>query len=176
MLIATPRLILRQYTPADFPALYALLSDPVTMAHYPHPYTEKGARRWLQWSLENYEKHGFGWWAVENKTTGAFMGDCGITLQPINGDLLPEIGYHLHRDFWRRGYGSEAALAVRDWGFQNTDYPALYAYMTVGNEASWRTAEKCGMRRLSAYTDEEGEDLYVYRITRKEWQQLEKTL
>ncbi|MBQ2700015.1 MAG: GNAT family N-acetyltransferase [Clostridia bacterium] len=175
MVIETPRLILRKFVPEDFPNLYELLSDPVTMQHYPRPYDETGARRWLSWSLENYEKHGFGWWVVEDKTNGRFMGDCGITLQRINGQLLPEIGYHLHHPFWRQGYGSEAARAVRDWGFQNTDYPALYSYMTTDHKGSWRTAEKIGMKRVDEYT-EDGEALYVYRITRKEWEALEKML
>lgn len=171
MVIETPRLILRKFTPGDFDGLYAILSDPITMAHYPRPYDEKGVSRWLQWSFDNYEKYGFGLWAVEMKESGVFLGDCGLTMQPINGGWLPEIGYHISRDFWRRGYGSEAARAVRDWAFQNTEFPALYSYMNVENTASWRTAEKNGMTRVDEYDDGD-ERLYVYRITREEWEAL----
>ena len=45
-----------------------------------------------------------------------------ITMQDIDGQLLPEIGYHIHKDYWRQGYGKEAATAVRDWFFANTDF------------------------------------------------------
>ena len=51
------------------------------------------------------------------------IGDCGLTLQTINGNVLPEIGYHIRRDFQRRGYAKEAAKAVLNWVFRNTDYP-----------------------------------------------------
>lgn len=173
MVLETHRLILRQYTEDDFPALYALLSDPVTMQHYPKPYDAAGAKRWLDWSLENYRKHGFGWWAIERKDTGEFIGDCGITMQMIDGQLLPEIGYHLHQNHWRCGFGKEAAKAVRDWGFAHTDFDCLYAYMTAANAASWSTAAAAGMKKIKEYTDPEDGLLYVYAISREQWKTLQ---
>ena len=170
--IETERLILREYTEEDFPALYAILSDPVTMAHYPKPYDEKGTRRWLSWSLDNYATYGFGLWAVELKETRRFIGDCGITMQRIDGETLPEIGYHIHKDFWRQGYGSEAARAVRDWFFTHTDRPAVYSYMTVNNTASWSTAASVGMTRVKRYTDG-GEEHFVYALTRGQWESMQ---
>lgn len=174
IIIETKRLILREYTVDDFDALYALLSDPVTMQHYPKPYDEKGTRRWLSWSLDNYEKYGFGLWAIERKETGEFIGDCGITMQPIDGETLPEIGYHIHRDHWRQGYGKEAAAAVRDWFFQNTVFDTVYSYMTTSNVASYSTAASVGMTRIKQYTDTNGEELYVYALTREAWERMVK--
>ena len=173
-IIETQRLILREYTPEDFEALYALLSDPVTMQHYPKPYDEKGAMRWLTWSLENYQRHGFGWWAIELKETGQFMGDCGITMQNIDGELLPEIGYHIHCDFWRQGFGKEAAAAVRDWWFENTQFDAVYSYMNDTNVASYATAASIGMKKQKEYPDTDGSTLYVYALTREEWEAMNK--
>lgn len=169
IILETERLILREYTPADFDGLLAILSDPVTMAHYPKPYDENGTRRWLAWSLDNYEVYGFGLWAIELKDTGTFIGDCGITMQKIDGESLPEIGYHIHRDHWRRGYAKEAAAAVRDWFFTHTNFPAVYSYMTVDNVASWSTAASVGMKRIKRYTDGD-EELFVYTVTRGEWE------
>ena len=94
-IIETRRLILREYTLEDFDGLYAILSDAETMKHYPKPYDKNGTMRWLKWSLDNYEKYGFGLWAIEIKETGEFIGDCGITMQNIDGKTLPEIGYHI---------------------------------------------------------------------------------
>ena len=140
MRIETNRLILRDYTIADYAALYEILSDPETMQHYPSPFDEKRTRDWIQWNLDNYRKDGFGLWAVTLKETDEFIGDCGITLQNIDGEMLPEIGYHIHKAHWRKGYGSEAAKAVRNWVFQHTKYNAVYSYMKYTNEASYRTA------------------------------------
>ena len=129
MIPETERLVLREYTLDDFSALFGILSDPETMKFYPKPYDEKGTMRWLTWSLENYEKHGFGFWAIELKEDGTFIGDCGITMQNIDDQILPEIGYHLGRQYWRNGYAKEAASAVRDWFFAHTQYPSVYSYI-----------------------------------------------
>ena len=53
MIFETKRLILREYSPTDFDALYEILSDPETMAHYPRPYDADGVRRWITWNEEN---------------------------------------------------------------------------------------------------------------------------
>ena len=172
MIIETERLILREYTQDDFKELYEILSDPVTMQHYPKPYDEAGTKRWLDWSLNNYATYGFGLWAVVLKETGAFIGDCGLTMQPIDGQQLPEIGYHIHKDHWRRGYAKEAAKAVRDWAFENRNFDTLYSYMHHTNVASYSTAQAVGMQRIKEYTDEKDGILYVYAITRSQWEAL----
>ena len=169
MILETERLRLREYTPADFGALYEILSDPETMAHYPRHYDEAGVWRWINWSLDNYQKYGFGLWAVELKATGEFIGDCGLTMQNIDGEWLPEIGYHIHKAHWRKGFASEAARAVRDWAFTNRDFDRLYSYMTEGNIASWSTAASAGLKRLKSYQNETDGTLLVYTISREEW-------
>ena len=169
MVLETKRLILREYTPEDFSWLYEIISDPETMRHYPKPYDEAGTNRWIQWNLNNYREYGFGLWVMELKSTGEPIGDCGITMQRINGKMLPEIGYHLNKAYWRQGYGSEAAKAVRDWGFTNREFDSLYSYMNDTNVASYSTAAAVGMKRIESY-EEAGEGrLYVYAITRQEW-------
>lgn len=172
MVMDTQRLILREYTMEDFDALYEILSDAETMQHYPKPYDANGTRRWLEWSMENYRKYGFGLWAIQLKETGEFIGDCGLTIQNIDGEALPEIGYHLHKKHWRKGYGSEAAKRVRDWAFENTEYDCLYSYMKYTNVGSYATAMAAGLKKIKEYPDEEDGILYVYAITREEWQKL----
>lgn len=170
--IETDRLILREYTMDDYDALYEILSDSETMQHYPRPFDEEKTRHWIQWNLDNYRKYGFGLWAVILKETGEFIGDCGITMQSIDGDILPEIGYHIHKKYWRRGYGSEAAKAARDWMFQNTDYNAVYSYMKYTNIGSYRTAVANGMKKVKEYPDEKNYISYAYMITRSEWEEI----
>lgn len=168
MRIETKRLILRDMTENDYADLHAILTDAETMRHYPKPYDDAGVRRWLDWTFENYRKHSFGLWAVTLKENGRFIGDCGITMQPINGAWLPEIGYHFNKAYWRQGYASEAAAACIRAAFEQFDIPAVYSYMTAGNEASWRTAMKCGMTFVEEYRDG-SELLRVYRIDKENW-------
>lgn len=174
MQLETQRLILREYTMDDFDALYEIMSDPETMQHYPAPFDEVRTRRWIEWNLENYQKYGWGLWAVVLKETGEFIGDCGITLQDIDGQLLPEIGYHIHKKYWRRGFAKEAACAVRDWVFENTDYDTIYSYMKYTNVASYSTALANGMKKVKEYPDPKNEISYAYAITRGEWEELKK--
>lgn len=74
MRIETNRLMLRDYAMDDYEALYEIMSDPETMQHYPNPFDEEKVRGWIQWNLDNYQKYGFGLWAVILKETGAFIG------------------------------------------------------------------------------------------------------
>ena len=173
-MIETERLLLRPYTLSDFDSLYEILSDPETMQHYPAPYDAEKTRNWITWNLDNYEKYGFGLWAVVLKETGEFIGDCGITLQNIDGEILPEIGYHIHKKYWRRGFAKEAARAVRDWGFRNTQYDIFYSYMKYTNIGSWSTALANGMKKVKEYPDPKNTISYAYAITREEWEKLQQ--
>lgn len=172
MVIETERLILREYTRDDFNALFEIVSDPETMQHYPAPFDEQRTKEWIAWNLENYEKYGFGLWAVVLKGSGEFIGDCGITIQNIDKEMLPEIGYHIHKKYWRRGFAKEAARAVRDWVFHNTQYDTIYSYMKHTNVGSYSTAITNGMKKVKEFTDEKNGISYVYAIKREEWEKL----
>lgn len=171
-MIETEHLVMREYTLQDFDVLYEIMYDPETMKHYPKPFDEERTRNWIEWNIQNYKEYGFGLWAVVLKETGDFIGDCGITIQNIDGELLPEIGYHIHKKYWRRGFGSEAARAVRDWAFKNTSYDCLYSYMKYTNVASYSTALSIGMKKVKEYSDEKNLISYAYAISREEWKRL----
>lgn len=173
-MIETKRLLLRKYTMDDFDALYEIMSDAETMQHYPEPFDADKTRNWISRNLENYEKYGFGLWAVVLKETGEFIGDCGITIQDIDGEMLPEIGYHIHKKYWRQGFAKEAAQAVRDWGFKNTQYDTFYSYMKYSNIGSYSTAIAIGMRKIKEYPDQKNTISYAYGITRHQWEAMEK--
>ena len=111
-----------------------------------------------------------------SEKTDDFIGDCGLTIQNIDGDLLPEIGYHIHKLYWRRGFGSEAARAVRDWAFEHAEYDCLYSYMKYTNIGSYSTAIATGMKMIKEYPDEKKEISYAYAITRKEWSMLKRQI
>ncbi len=169
MVIETKRLVLREYRQEDFEDLCSIITDAETMKYYVRPYDERGVQRWLDWCIGSYRDNGFGLWAMELKESGEFIGDCGISLQKIDGEILPEIGYHINKKHWRNGYGKEAAAAVRDWLFNNTEYERAYSYMNKENVASYSTAASIGMKKIKEYNDGE-EDLFVYSISREEWQ------
>lgn len=173
-IIETERLILREMTPEDFDRLHAVLADSDIMQHYPYTFNEARVRNWINRNLERYRVFGFGLWAVCLKENGGMIGDCGLTMQNINGTILPEIGYHIAKAHQRWGYAKEAARAVRDWTFRNTPFLTVYSYMRKENAPSAATARANGMRLVDAFRDERGGEVVVYGITRAEWLKLEK--
>mgnify|MGYP003254218861 FL=1 len=58
--------------------------------------------------LNRYENDGFGLWAVVLEETGEVIGQCGLTMQDLNGEQVLEVGYLLAKDFWHKGYATEA--------------------------------------------------------------------
>ena len=170
MMIETKRLTLRQLTHDDYDGLYAVLADSDIMQHYPYTFDDARVRGWISRNMERYERDGFGLWAVVLKETGEMIGDCGITMQRIHGQLLPEIGYHIRRDQQRKGYASEAAAACIRFAFENYDFPAVYSYMKHTNMASQKTAMKNGMKFVEEYPDPDNTFTRVYAIFREEWQ------
>jgi nicotinamidase-related amidase/RimJ/RimL family protein N-acetyltransferase len=139
------------------------------MRHYRAAFNGQHVNDWIERNMNRYRKDGFGLWAVCLKETGELIGDCGLTLQNIHGEILPEIGYHIRRDCQRKGYTGEAAKAVCSWAFRNTDYRALYSCCKYTNVPSVKTAESIGMHFVCEYPDEANGTTHVSAISREEW-------
>ena len=112
-------------------------------------------------------------WAVCLKETSEMIGDCGLTMQNINGQIKPEIGYHIEAEHQQKGYATEAAKAVRDWTFRNTPFNMVYSYMKHTNEPSARTAMAYGCRLMNTFADEQNGITRVNAISREQWQTLQ---
>ena len=169
MVMETERLLLREMTDDDFQALYKVLADSDIMQHYPYTFDEVRVRNWIERNIERYRVFGFGLWAVCLKETDEMIGDCGLTMQLIKGEIKPEIGYHIRADKQRKGYAKEAAIAVRDWTFNNTPFNIVYSYMKHTNEASAQTAMSYGCKQVDNFFDEVNGITKVFAITRDEW-------
>ena len=176
MIIETERLFLREMDENDFDALYEVLADADIMQHYPNTFDENRVRNWIQRNIERYRLFDFGLWAVCLKETGEMIGDCGLTMQFIGGEIKPEIGYHIGADKQRNGYAKEAAIAVRDWTFNNTPFQIVYSYMKYTNEPSVKTAISYGCKQVDEYKDDENEITKVFAISKDQWADLIRQL
>lgn len=172
VVIETERLLLREMTEDDFEALYKVLTDSDIMQHYPYTFDDTRVKGWINKNIERYQIFGFGLWAVCLKETGEMIGDCGLTMQLINGQIKPEIGYHIRGDKQRKGYAKEAAIAVRDWTFNNTPFNTIYSYMKNTNIPSSQTAISYGCKQIEEFADEVNDVTKVFAISREEWSNL----
>ncbi len=162
--IRTDRLRFREMTPDDVDDLHAMFADDGARRFYPRMRDIAEVRGWIDWNLENYRRHGFGLWAVNRVDTGAFVGDCGLTYQSVDGADLLEIGYHVTAAERGNGFAVEAATAVLAHGFAVTDVGRICSIVAPDNAASIRVAarlhasrRRCtyagGVDRLLFYTD-----------------------
>ena len=108
----TVRLILRHFHVEDSAAMDRVYGDPEVMKFSHGVRTLEWVRERLRSCLDDYHLHGFGLWAVVERTTHEVIGYCGLGHFQANG-TQPEIelGYRLARPYWRRGFATEAARA-----------------------------------------------------------------
>jgi RimJ/RimL family protein N-acetyltransferase len=144
-ILETPRLILRGFSVDDVDALALVLSDPEAMRFYPAPLDCAGVEQWIARNLRRYATNGHGLWAMVLKTNGELIGDCGLTIQDVDGANEVEIGYHVRRDHWGQGLATESARACRDYGFSRLPIERLVSSIRPENLPSRRIGEKNGM-------------------------------
>lgn len=173
-MIETERLILREMNMDDYEALSLVLCDAEIMQHYPYTFDEKRVRDWIDRNIQRYQMFGFGLWAVCLKETGEMIGDCGLTMQNIGSVIKPEIGYHIRKDMQHKGYAKEAAIAVRDWTFENTPFRMIFSYMKYTNLPSENCAVSWGCTHVDEFPDEENGITKVFAITREAWLELKR--
>ena len=162
-IIETDRLILRELTMEDQEDLSEVLSNPESMQFYGAPFDNKRVEGWIQWCIDSYAKHSCGLWAVVLKETNECIGDCGITMQEIEGETVPEIGYHIQKKHCGMGFATEAAMGSRDYAFGTLGFDRIISYMTVDNLASRRVAEKNGMTMVKEF-EKNGIHQVLYEI------------
>lgn len=152
-------------TKGDLDLMADLLGDPEVMQFYPRPKTREEALRWIRWNQASYAEHGYGLWIVETHD-GDFIGDCGLTWQPVGDTRTLEVGYHTIPAQQGRGYASEAARACVDLALGPIAQSHVVAIINPQNIASRRVAEKLGMR-AEQETEAHGRHVVVYGTVRR---------
>ncbi len=158
--LETERLILRGHRLDDFPDSLALWSNPdVTRFIGGRPSTREEAWGRLLRYAGHWSLLGFGYWAVEEKGTGRFIGETGFAegRREIEPSLegIPEIGWALSPDVHGKGYATEAVQAVMAWGESHFGAVRTACIIAPENGPSIRVAQKCGYRefRRTTYKD-----------------------
>lgn len=145
----------------DVDNLMEIFSDPIAMEHYPSTKKRDEVIKWVGWTTNNYLTHDVGLWIVEGKTSGEFLGQCGIVPQDVGGQTEMEIGYLFKRSVWGNGYATEAASACKRYGFDQLGYSKLISLIHMQNAPSIKVAERIGMSREQVIHKGE-KDIYVY--------------
>ncbi|MBE9193007.1 GNAT family N-acetyltransferase [Gloeocapsopsis crepidinum LEGE 06123] len=142
--IKTHRLILRELTLDDVEDLAQIYADPVVMKYYPKPITREETKYQIARMINGYQQRGWGLWATIHKANNKFIGRCGLIPQVVDKCPEVEIGYMLAKEYWGQGLATEAACAIRDYGF-GIGCNRLISLIAPGNIASQKVAIKTGL-------------------------------
>jgi [ribosomal protein S5]-alanine N-acetyltransferase len=174
MILRTERLLLREFVEDDWPAVLAYQRDPLYLRFY--PWTERSeqeARAFVQRFLDWQQEHPRRRFQLAITLDGAVIGKAGVRrLEP--GSRVADMGYELAPSHWGRGYATEAARAVLDFGFAELDLHRVGAHCIAENTASARVLRKLGMReegRLREHEHFRGRwwDVLLFGVLRAEW-------
>jgi ribosomal-protein-alanine N-acetyltransferase len=176
--LTTERLILRAFTLEDVSELAALLNTPeiaATTLNIPYPYAESVAVEWISGHEERYTNGEGVSFAITLRETGALCGSVGLVVEARH--RRAEMGYWTAVPLWSKGYATEAAQAVLNFGFATLGLNKIYASHFLHNPASGRVMQKIGMTyegilRQHLCKGETFFDIPMYSILRSEWEKL----
>ncbi|MDT0569170.1 GNAT family N-acetyltransferase [Streptomyces sp. DSM 3412] len=146
--LRTERLLLRDWRESDLAPWAAMNADPEVREHFPDVLTQERSDASAARFQADLDQRGWGWWAVEVRATGRFIGFAG--LDPVDEDMPfsgVEAGWRLARAAWGHGYATEAARAVVDFGFAHLRLQEILAVTTAGNLRSQAVIRRLGMTR-----------------------------
>jgi RimJ/RimL family protein N-acetyltransferase len=166
--LETDRLTLRAFREEDLAAYAAICADPDVMRYLGEGKTLSRAEAWRQMALiiGHWQLRGYGFWAVEERATGALLGRIGF----FNPEGWPgfELGWMLRREAWGRGYATEGARRALAHAFTAMERDHVISLIHPGNAPSIRVAERVG-ERLERRTELFGHEVLVYGIARAAW-------
>ena len=146
--LRTDRLLLRAWRESDLAPWAAMNADPEVRAYFPELLTTEQSDASVARFQADLDRRGWGWWAVEVRATGEFIGFCG--LDPVEDDMPftgVEAGWRLTRTAWGHGYATEAATAVLAYALDG-GLERVVAVTAPANSASQRVCLRIGMSHL----------------------------
>jgi RimJ/RimL family protein N-acetyltransferase len=176
--LTTRRLLLRPWRYADREPFAAMSADPQVMAHFPARLTRAESDALVERFEQSFAKRGWGWFAIEQRATGQFLGVAGMAYVRFDAPFTPavEIGWRLARPAWGRGIATEAATAVVTFAFDEVGLDEVVAIAVPANERSLAVMRRLGMTRDDSadfdhplVSDTSLRGHVLYRLTAEQW-------
>jgi RimJ/RimL family protein N-acetyltransferase len=165
--LTTERLILRGFRREDFAGVYALWSDPRTgRLMGMQPMSEEDCWAKFLRSFGAWQVNGFGFWGVEEKASGNFVGELGFlnAKRAIEPPLpVPEMGWSFSPSVQGRGYATEGVAAAIRWGEDHFGRARFSAIIAPENEPSLKLARKFGFAEVARTTYKDHPTIILYR-------------
>jgi len=136
--IKTKRLLMRQWRDEDLFDFWLLNSDPEVMQYLPVIPSEEDSNVLANKIINLLEENGWGFWAVETISDNSFIGFVGLNKPKYELPVNPciEVGWRLARNYWGKGYATEAGKASLEFAFNNLNVNEIYSFTSVANKRS----------------------------------------
>ena len=143
----TDRLVLRRWQPADKGPFASLNADAEVMEHFPSALGRAESDAFADRIEAGFDARGYGLWAVEIPDEAEFIGFVGLALHDFPAHFTPavEIGWRLARDYWGRGFATEAARAAIADGFDRVGLGEIVSFTATTNVRSVAVMQRLGM-------------------------------
>jgi ribosomal-protein-alanine N-acetyltransferase len=164
--LESERLVTRKLTLDDVDGWSSFFEDEEAVKFLPDRgfnSTKERARNWIDRQLARYAEQRYGLHALFNKKSNAFVGQCGLILQVVDGEPQLEVGYHIFKKHWGQGYAPEAAKLFIDFAFEYNQAASVISIISVGNIKSQRVAQKNGLAKVRQ-TRWSDLDVFIYLI------------
>jgi RimJ/RimL family protein N-acetyltransferase len=163
--LATERLYFRHLTLEDGPLMAEFFGSEEAIRFYPDIEVNdpREPERWITRQMGRYKDWGAGLFGLFRKEDDAYIGQCGILFQEVDGKTEVEVGYNLLPRYWGNGYATEAAVSCKEYIFRHNISPSVVSIIDIGNVNSQRVAMRNGMVR-DKQAEFKGLQVYVYRI------------
>jgi ribosomal-protein-alanine N-acetyltransferase len=159
----TKRLTIRLLTAADVPVLASIWADGRVTRFMGGPCNFEKVCASLKDALTAPPRQ-LDFWPVVERSSGIVVGHCGLLPIKVDGRDEVELVYVFAADCWGRGYATEAAAAIRDYGFRSLAIVRIVSLINPANTASERVALKLGMKFEANTVEPSGKTMRVYAI------------
>lgn len=163
----TSRLVIGRLSAEHIASLCGIWCDPAVMRYMGGPRDPVKVREALTEEL-NGTPETYTLWPVVEKSSGEVIGDCGLLEKEQDGRKDIELVYVIGSAHQRRGFGFEAASAIRDYAFRRLGLERLVALIEPSNVPSQRLAEKLGFTAGRMVTRPSGDQRILYALDRKD--------
>ena len=159
-ILETSRLFLRKIQQDDYLSIKTMLQDIEIMYAWEHAFSDVEVVNWINENILRYDKDGYGYWAVIEKSSHHFIGVCGLIAEQADAERCVGIGYIFHKQYWGNGYAVESAEACVHYAFDVLKLNKITAQIRPNNLSSRKVAEKLGMTVKKQFMKEyKGRDL-----------------
>ncbi len=169
--LETERLRIRRFHKSDVFHLREMLADPLIMKYYGPQAKDQTPEEWFTAVEAGHEKQGSSFLAVALKATGEFIGQAGILYKEIEGVPDWEVAYMFKKEFWGKGFASEATRACMRYAYQHLNPRRFISIINPKNELSIKLARRNGME-FERMAFKWGMDVAVYAINLDHWKKL----